>query len=271
MGRMERGWTLTKLSWKVIRQQPAALALPLVAAVAEGAIAAGYVFGVTGTHELAHQNAGRYVALYPLLVILTLVGTFANAIIVAIADARLRGTPISVRQALSDTLGRLPLLLGWALLAATVGLVLRILEERLPLAGRIAAAIAGVAWSLATMLAIPVLVCEGVGPVTAVRRSGQLFRARWGEQLTGQALIGLPIVLACLPVIVLGGVIAAAGAPVIGVVLIALAIGAIIAFSGAVGGVFNTALYRFAVDGTPPAGFYEGDLAHAFRQRRNRR
>jgi hypothetical protein len=268
---MERGWKLTRLSWAIVRQQPAALMLPLVAAVAEAGIAASYILGVTGTHELAHRSLGRYVALYPLYVMLTLVATFANAVIVAIADARLSGQPISVRKALSDTVGRLPLLLGWALIAATVGLVLRILEERLPLAGRIAAAIAGIAWSLATVLAIPVLVCEGVGPITAVRRSGKLFRERWGEQLTGQAAIGLPVLVACLPIVVVGAVIAGSGAPVIGVSVIALAVGGLIAVTGALSGVFATALYRFAVDGAAPVGFYEGDLQQAFRPRKRRR
>jgi Family of unknown function (DUF6159) len=269
MGRMARGWKLSKLSWRIIKQQPAALALPLVAAAAEGAIAAGYVFGITGTHVFKENNAARYVELYPLLVLLTLVATFANAVIVAIADARLRQQPISVRQALSDTVGRLPLLIGWALLSATVGLILRILEERLPIAGRIAAAIAGVAWSLATVLVVPVLVLEGVGPVTAVRRSGHLFRERWGEQLTGQAAIGLPIFLVSLPFFAIG-VLVATQVLVLGVIIIAVTLGAMVALSGALSGVFSTALYHYAVDGHSPSTFYDGDLAEAFRPRRRR-
>jgi hypothetical protein len=264
---MQRGWRLTTLSWNIVREQPAALALPLIAAVVEAAVAAIYVLGITGTREVETRNAAHYIALYPLLVILTLIGTFANAVIVAIADARLRGTPISVRQALSDTVGRLPLLIGWALLSATVGLVLRILEERLPLAGRIAAAIAGVAWSLATILVVPVLVIEGVGPVTALKRSGHLFRARWGESLTGQAAIGLPVFLASLPVILIGGLVATQ-LLVLGVVIIAIALGAAIALSGALSGVFQTALYRYATEAPGEhllGGFRDEDLAMAFR------
>jgi Family of unknown function (DUF6159) len=160
VGRFARGWKLTKISWGVLREQPVMLALPLIAAAAEGAVAAGYILGVTGTTAVSNRNAGHYIALYPLYVVLTLIATFANAVVVALADARLRGEPIDLRQALHATLGRLPLLIGWSLLSATVGLFLRILEERLPLAGRIAAMFAGVAWSLATILIIPVLVVE---------------------------------------------------------------------------------------------------------------
>jgi len=272
VGRIQQGFRLTKISWRVIREQPVALALPLAAAAAEGAVAASYVLAVTGTHSLTQRGVAHYIALYPLLIALTLIATFSNAIIVALADARLKGAPISVREAFSATLGRLPLLIAWSLLSATVGLILRILEERLPIAGRIAAAITGVAWSLATVLVVPVLVVEGVGPITAVRRSGHLFRQKWGESLVGQAAIGLPIFLMCLPVIVLGAVVGASSV-IAGVAIIAIAIGVMVAFTGALGGVFQTALYRYATGGDETlaaSAFTHDDMALAFRQRRRR-
>jgi hypothetical protein len=105
--------------------------------------------------------------------------------------------------------------------------------------------------------------------VTAVRRSGHLFRERWGEQLTGQAAIGLPIFLASLPLFAIG-VLVATQVLVLGIVIIALTIGAMTALSGALSGVFSTALYRYAVDGHSPDSFYDGDLAEAFRPRRRR-
>jgi hypothetical protein len=273
VGRFQRGWRLTKISWRVIQEQPIALALPLIAAAAEGAVAAGYILGVTGTKSLTDRGVGHYVALYPLLVILTLIATFSNAVVVAIADARLRNAPISLREALHATVGRLPLLIGWSLVSATVGLVLRILEERLPIAGRIAAALTGVAWSLATILVIPVLVVEGVGPVTAVKRSGHLFKERWGESLSGQAMIGLPIFLICLPFVVLGGVVATASV-IPGIIILAIAIGVMVAFSGALGGVFQTALYRYATGGEAAlasSAFSGEDMQQAFRRRGGRR
>jgi hypothetical protein len=272
VGRFARGWKLTKISWGVLREQPVMLALPLIAAAAEGAVAAGYILGVTGTTAVSNRNAGHYIALYPLYVVLTLIATFANAVVVALADARLRGEPISLRDALHATLGRLPLLIGWSLLSATVGLFLRILEERLPLAGRIAAMFAGVAWSLATILIIPVLVVEGVGPITAVKHSGRLFKERWGESLSGQALVGLPVFLACLPFIV-AGVALATVSIIPGVILLAVAIGVMVAFSGALSGIFQTALYRYATGGDAAlagSAFSGTDMQAAFSSRRRR-
>jgi hypothetical protein len=120
VGRFARGWKLTKISWGVLREQPVMLALPLIAAAAEGAVAAGYILGVTGTTAVSNRNAGHYIALYPLYAVLTLIATFANAVVVALADARLRDEPISLRDALH-------------------------------------AMFAGLAWSLATIMIIPVL------------------------------------------------------------------------------------------------------------------
>lgn len=239
----------------------------MVATLAQAAVAAIYVLGITGTKSFDENNAAHYIVLYPLFVILTIIATFTNAIIVAIADARLTGAPISFREAFSATVGRLPLILGWSLLTATVGFLLRLLEERLPIAGRIGAALFGVAWSLATMLVVPVLVVEGVGPITAVKRSGKLFRERWGESLTGQALIGLPIMLIGLPFMVIGALIATK-ALVIGIAIIAIAIGAIIAFSGALTGIFQTALYRYAVDGASHGTFTADQMSMAFRPKK---
>jgi hypothetical protein len=289
VGRMQQGWRLVKISWGVVRQQPELMVLPLTAAVAEAGIAIVYWLGVFGTKDLNTHSAAYYIALYPLLVVLTVIATFSSSVVVAVADARLRGAPISLRRALSDTVGRLPLILGWALLSATVGLVIRILQDRLPLAGRIAAFFAGAAWSLATVLVIPVLVIEGVGPITALRRSASLFRARWGEQVTGQAAIGLPLFLMSLPLLVVGLVVATQ-VVVLGIAIIAVTIGALIAFSGTLGGVFQTALYRYATaaPGAGPldasaqgqaqtaplaggiGGFSNDDFALAFRPKRSR-
>lgn len=269
-GWLQRGWRLSKISWGLLRQQPGALALPLVAGAAEAIVAAGYVlavFGISGTDSLNEANPWHFVVLYPLLVILTLVGSFANAMIVSIADARLRSEPISVREAFSANVGRLPLLIGWSLLSATVGLFLRLLEERLPIAGRIAVAIVGVAWSLATMLAIPVLVIENVGPIDAVKRSGTLIRHRFGESVVGRGLVGLPVILIGLPFMIIGGLIATQSL-VVGIVIIAIALGAVVAFTGALTGVFTTALYRFATDGETHGAFTADEMAMALRPKK---
>jgi hypothetical protein len=100
-----------------------------------------------------------------------------------------------------------------------------------------------------------------------------MFKERWGESLTGQALVGLPIALVCLPFIVAGAVLASVSL-IPGVILLALAIGVMVAFSGALSGIFQTALYRYATGGEAAlagSAFSGEDMQSAFRPRSGRR
>lgn len=56
-------------------------------------------------------------------------------------------------------------------------MILRSLEERAGFLGRIVIGLIGMAWSLITFLVLPILVLEGVGVGTAIKRSGELFSA----------------------------------------------------------------------------------------------
>jgi hypothetical protein len=58
---------------------------------------------------------------------------------------------------------RLVPILLWAVVAATVGMALDAIHERVGFVGRIIATITGAAWSLATFFVVPVLVLEMTG------------------------------------------------------------------------------------------------------------
>ncbi len=104
----------------------------------------------------------------------------------------------------------LPSILGYSLIAASVGLILNALQERSRkiILGRIAVGMLGMAWTLISFLVVPVLVLEGVGPVAAIQRSTQLLTQTWGEQIASTfgfgaigflfSLVGVLMVLAGL-------------------------------------------------------------------------
>ena len=87
----------------------------------------------------------------------------------------------------------------WALVAATVGMILRTIEERMGLIGRIIMKIIGVAWALACYFVVPVLAFEDLTPFSAVKRSAKLFRDTWGERVAGGFSIGMVFLLLALP------------------------------------------------------------------------
>jgi hypothetical protein len=154
-----------------------------------------------------------------------------------------------VRSAIAGALERLPKLFGWAVITTIVGTILRAIEQRSGTLGRIVINIVGMAWAVTTFLVIPVIIIENSGAVTSTKRSVELFRHTWGENLSTQVGFGLIGFLAFLPVLALVLLGAAIGT-LFGFVLIALGVVAgivLLTVLNALGAVFQTALYHYAV------------------------
>jgi hypothetical protein len=176
---------------------------------------------------------------------------------------------VTIGEALHAAGARAHVLLPWALLSATVSLVLRIIEERAGIVGRLVAAIAGLAWSLVTFLVLPILVIEGVGVGEAVRRSSELFKRTWGENMIANAGIGLIGVLAMVAGAIPAFMLVAVGGPVavLGIVVLVGWVIGVSLITATLTGILQVALYRFATSGSVP-GFSDDVLRDSFRPRR---
>jgi hypothetical protein len=279
MGRFGRSWELVKLCWGVLRQDKELVVFPIVSAIAVVLVTATFIVpGVfTGYWESFTGDQGVPVSAWVLLVLFYLVQYFViiffNAALVSAALVRLKGGDPTLGDGLRGAGSHLGSILGWAAISATVGLVLQALRERGGFAGAIAAALGGFAWNVITFLVIPVLVVEDVGPIGAIKRSASLLKKTWGEQIIGNAGIGLIFGLIGLAVaavgIALGVVVINAGATAAGVVLIVLTILAVVVvamLSATLRGIYSAALYQYAVDGDTGV-FTEEVLAGAFRSK----
>ena len=187
---------------------------------------------------------------------------------------KLDGEPVSVRDGWRIARARTPIILGWTLLVCTVGAILRVAEQYVPLGGKIAAFVLDLSWSLATLFAVPVIAYEDLGPRATLRRSAELFRARWGEQSAGIVAVGLANGLLAIPgVILIGAGLAHAGAG--GVLLVALG-GAIVlavqAYTISLSQVYRVYLYRSTLSPelSLPGPFTRDDLENPFRARKRR-
>jgi Family of unknown function (DUF6159) len=267
--RTARSWRLTRTALALLRRDRTMAILALLGAVF--AIAATLaIFDLAGwLHDPG--RTGRLLLLYAIFSWpMTFVTTFLNVALAAAADARLDGRRLTVREALGVSVSRLGAIAGWSLLATGVGILLQQLAERVPVGGRIAGWLLGVAWGLVTFFAIPLLALEGCAPTSAVRRSSRLIRERWGEGVGGTVLIGVW----ATPLLAVGGALIGAGANAQGqsratVIVIGLGVlFAAIALISAVRQVFAVALYRYATDGTAAGGFAEPDLRAPFSARR---
>jgi hypothetical protein len=128
---------------------------------------------------------------------------FFNTALVSCAVLRFQGGDPTVGYGLRAATARLPQILAWALVAATVGWVLRMIEDRFKFVGKLIIGFIGMAWSIVTYLVIPVLAVEKVGPIRALRRSAELLMKTWGEALVGNISLGIAGFILSLPAILL--------------------------------------------------------------------
>jgi hypothetical protein len=258
-------WELMRASWDVLKRDKRLLLFPLMSGVCCLLVLASFAIPifVTGAWHPPGKAAGaaRQVAYYGTLFAYYFVNyfviTFFNTGIVACAIERLRGGEPDVAFGFREAMARLPLIIGWALLSATVGLVLRVIEERSEKVGRIVAGLLGIAWGVVTYLVVPVLVVERKGPFAAMKTSGALLKQTWGEQIVGGFSFGSLFFFLAIPAIILigGGIYAGmaihsfalAGVCILTGVILFLALALV---QSALQSIFQAAVYLYASGNT---------------------
>jgi hypothetical protein len=268
MKKIKRGWALTKKSWGLLNGHRELIRFPLYGAVAT--IPLAFIFLGPGLYFL---DDGALAGAIPLLVIgvyvLSVVGFYFSVGLAAAADMIFRGEQATVGDGLAVARSRFTQICGWAAVSTAISVVMGALENQGGIAGTIAARVVGLAWSLVTFLAVPVIAIEGTGPFETLKRSAGLFKSRWGAQITGNIAIGGAVFLfGMLPSLLLvgAGILVWASAGFVGALLVVLGvIGFAISLliSSALSGIFGVALYRYALDGEALGGFTAEELESA--------
>ncbi|MEP7059214.1 MAG: DUF6159 family protein [Actinomycetota bacterium] len=270
MERLSRGFRLAKASWGVVKGDKELLWLPIVSILCSfiivGVFTAG-AFGIGLPRDGQRPSPGLYVLGFVMYVALSFVTIYFNAALVAIAMKRLKGEPATLADGFAAARAHLGPIFIWAVINATVGMILRAIQERAGILGRLVGALGAIAWSVLTFFVVPVLIFEDVKVGDAVKRSGAIFKERWGEQFAGNATIGIAVILIAIPVFILSALIFAAS-QVAGIIVFILAIVALASISTALTAVFNTALYRFATTGDASGAFSADDLAGSFKPKK---
>jgi hypothetical protein len=274
MGKFANSMALAGASFGVLKSEKKLAAIPAVSALTCGVIAVAVGGGVVLTADfIANPAPGQDdFSLTPAswaigivgLFIIGLVSQMFAATLIAAANERLDGGSFTMGQAFSKATSRTPSILGWSAINSTVGLVLQAVRDKAGFLGDIAAGLVGAAWNVVTWLVLPIIVVEGVGPIVAIKKSANLLKTTWGENLFAQAGIGFIGFLLMLPGLVLFGALSFA-VPVAGIPLLLIWIVVIGCLMSALGAIYRTALYRFAV-GLPLGDVFTHDeLAGAFK------
>jgi hypothetical protein len=287
--RIGRGWAMAKASWAVIRLHPKLLLLPVFSGIAFIALIAmigasvfagsksDYVRHLTET--LGHNAPVVYAAYFAFYFACMFIIIFFNSALVFCALQSFAGKEPSLRAGIATAAGRLPQILAWTFVAATVGLILNVLQnflkDKLGFLGALLGGIGEVAWSVVTYFVVPVLVVDGVGPIEAVKRSSGILRRTWGEAAGGEGGLGAISLLLMLPIVLVIGLVGTVGrgldadaatAVVIAAIVIPYALALTVVFT-ALGTIFRTGAYIYATTGKAPSSMDPALLQASFRKK----
>jgi hypothetical protein len=282
--RFIRSCRIIRASYKVLDADGELLFLPILSGIVTAIVGGALVYQsyALGTFDAFRDGSdpraamdGLYVWLFGFYVVEYFVIYFFNTALVGAAIVRLGGGDPTVVSALGLAGRRAWQILGYAIISATVGIILRIIAERVGFIGRLIAAGIGLAWTVATFLVVPVMAAEGIGPIAAIEKSTSLLRQSWGENLIGNA--GISFVFSAIGAVLVligygGGMWLYTHGDRWPALLLALTcamlLAAVAILGSALAGVYQAAVYYFTVVGEPPEGFDKGLIRDAFAQRR---
>jgi Family of unknown function (DUF6159) len=285
-GRLAASWQLVKASWGVLRSDKQLLIFPIVSTLLTILVTITFIVPMA-LSGIVDRLIGGDQSVRPLGVVVAFafyivqyfVIFFANSALVGAALLKLDGRQATAGDGFRIALQHVGPIFGYSIIAATVGMLLRWLRDQgrnsgLGIVTAIVSGILGAAWNIATYLAVPVLVMEGVGPIEAIKRSTGYLKRTWGEQLVGNLGIGLVFGLLGTLAAILGiGLVMAAAttgllAAIVAAIAIVVVVVLIIALIGAtLSGIYRAAVYRYATTGQIGAGFDPALVQGAFRQR----
>ena len=288
--RIGRGWGIAKASWSVLKLHPKLLVLPILSGIAflllVGSIAMSVYAGATGQRayqffdvidNVRFDQPVVYILAFAFYFVCAFIAIFFNAALVFCALEAFAGRVPSLRSGLGTALGRLPQILGWALVSATVGLLLNLLQstlrDKLGFLGSLLGGLLEFAWAVVTAFVVPVLVVDGVGPIEAVKRSSGILKRTWGESVGGEGGLGIISFLLLLPAFLVIGLAVAGTGETVGAVLLVLlpfVVLYVIALSvvfTALGTIFRTGTYIYATTGKAPSNMDLALLQGAFRKK----
>lgn len=273
--KFSRSWDLVKASASVLRSDKELMLFPVISGLATLAVLATFLVPMFALRIFADGiGLGGAVFGFLFYFVQYSVMIFFNCALVGAAMIRLEGGDPTLADGFNAARARIPAILGYAAIAATVGVFLQGMKSKDNFLVRLLGSALGAAWTLATFLVVPVLVSRNLGPIDALKESVSLLKRTWGENAVGQVGIGAAFGLITAAVAVAGFGLAFLAAQASMALAIAVGVVAVVAvlavgiYQAALSGIYSAALYRYAVSHETPEGFQGTDLAQAFLPKR---
>jgi hypothetical protein len=215
IGKWRGGLLIAKQSFALLKKDKEILLFPILSSVCTIILSVLFfivifIFFISGNGDaLAVESAQTtslqetifiYGALFVLYIIGAFIVAFFQAGLVTIVHARINGQDFTFRDGMQNAIRNSKKIFLWAVVTATVGIVLRFIADRSEWLGRLIAFFLGAAWGIVTFFIVPVLALEDLSIKDSIKRSAGIFRATWGETLVVNFSVGILFFL-----ILLGG------------------------------------------------------------------
>ena len=163
--RITTGFELARSSWQVLRTDKHLLIFPILSGICCLAVLASFVTpflfrpdwlgvradaGPQGQGFVAETPPWFWLVLFAFYFCNYFVIVFFNAALISCALIRFNGGEPTISDGLGAAGARLPQILAWALVAATVGVLLKAVENIHEKLGQFVSALLGTAWSIIT-------------------------------------------------------------------------------------------------------------------------
>ena len=272
-GAFSRSFQLVKESFNVLKQDKEIMLFPIISTVLVVLVFVSFIIPVyfLGVKTGSMPNYLFYVLFFAFYLVSYFIIIFFNTGLITCAHIRLNGKNPTFKDGIRNAKKHIGKIFVWALISATVCIVLRAIADRSRLLGRIVVGIIGIAWSLLTFFIIPVLIFEDKSIKESIKRSASLFKKTWGENIIGQFSIGLFFVILAVVGIVIPIILSFYATSsitfilIIGIMVLYWVILGII--SSSLNGVFVVALYQYAVTGKVPSVYSPEVIRNAFKEK----
>jgi hypothetical protein len=271
--RLSNGWNLAMNSFTVLKENRQLIIFPILSGISMLLVIGSFfiaVFAAAGwdfdnLRDTDTQNVLNYVILFLYYLVNYFVIVFFNMALVHCTHLYFMGEEVTIRKGLQFSMSRIGVIFAWAAFAATVGTLLRLLQDNLGKIGKIIVSLIGVAWSVTTFFVVPIIAYEKLGPLDAFKRSASLMKEKWGESLSASfsfGLVQLVFFLAAAFVCFLLCLVS----PIIGIILFVLCAFSILVVMSATKMIFISAVYH-NINGDPIKHFNQQLADNLFEQK----
>jgi len=250
--RLSNGWKIAMSSFTVLKKNKQLLIFPVLSGVSMMLIMAAIIVPILAAAgwETSNVNIGfdndavPYLFMFLFYLVNYFIVVFFNMALIHCTKLFLQGEEVSVLIGLKFSMSRIGVIFSWALFAATVGTILKAIQENSGWLGKIVGGILGFVWGVTTFFVVPVIAYEKLGPIDAFKRSGQMMKQKWGESLSATFSLGLIQFIAIILIIIPCALITTYINPVVGIALGVLLIFIVMTVISAAQTIFVSLVYQ---------------------------